>query len=47
MFNGTAVVKVNEQKHLGLVLQPVLSVEKHVNEKITKSKKNIGILKHP
>ena len=46
IFNGTAVVKVNEQKHLSLILQPGLSFEKHLNEKIIKAKKNIGILKH-
>ena len=45
-FNGDAVVKVNEQKHLGLTLEPGLSVEKHLSEKIIKAKKNIGILKH-
>ena len=45
-FNGTDVVKVNEQKHLGLILQPGLSFEKHLNEKIIKVKKNIGLLKH-
>ena len=44
--NGTAVVKVNEHKHLGLILQQGLSFEKHLNEKIIKAKKNIGILKH-
>ena len=46
IFNGTAVVKVNEQKHLGVILQPGLSFEKHLNEKIMKAKKNIGLLKH-
>ena len=46
IFNGIAVVKVNEQKHLGLILQPGLSFEKHLNEKIIKAKKNIGLLKH-
>ena len=45
-FNGDAVVKVNEQKHLGLTLEPGLSFEKHLSEKIIKAKKNIGILKH-
>ena len=45
-FNGVAVVKVNEQKHLGLTLEPGLSFEKHLSEKIIKAKKNIGILKH-
>ena len=45
-FNGDAVVKVSEQKHLRLTLEPGLSFEKHLSEKITKAKKNIGILKH-
>ena len=46
IFNGTSVVKVNEQKHLGLILQPGLSFEKHLNEKIIKAEKIIGVLKH-
>ena len=46
LFNGTAVVKVNEQKHLGLILETGLSFEKHINEKIIKAKQNTGILKH-
>ena len=46
IFNGTAVIKVNEQKHLGRILQPGFSFEKHLNEKIIKAKKNIGLLKH-
>ena len=45
-FNGTIVAKVNEQKHLGLILDSKLSFEKHLNEKIIKAKKNIGIIKH-
>ena len=45
IFNGTLVVKVNEQKHLGLILDSGLSFEKHLNEKIIKAKKNIGIIK--
>ena len=36
---------MNEQKHLGLILDSKLSFEKHLNEKIIKAKKNIGILK--
>ena len=46
IFNGTAVIKVNEQKHLGLILEPGLSFEKHLSEMIIKAKKNVGILKH-
>ena len=40
-FNGTVVAKVNEQKHLGLILNSALSFEKHLNEKIMKAKKNL------
>ena len=46
IFNGTVVAKVNEQKHLGLILDSNLSFEKHLNEKIIKAKKIVGILKH-
>ena len=46
VFNGSAVTKVNEQKHLGLILESDLSFEKHLNEKMIKAKKNIGFLKH-
>ena len=46
MFNGTVVAKMNEQKHLGLVLDSNLSFKKHINEKIIKAKKNLGIIKH-
>ena len=46
IFNGIAVAKVNDQKHLGLILDSRLSFEKHLNEKIIKAKKNVGILKH-
>ena len=44
--NGIAVANVNEQKHLGLILQPGLSFEKHLKEKTIKAKKIIGVLKH-
>ena len=46
MFNGTVVAKMNEEKHLGLILDSSLSFKKHLNEKIIKAKKNIGIIKH-
>ena len=46
LFNGTVVEKVQEQKHLGLTLHSNLSFEKHLNEKIIKAKKNVGIIKH-
>ena len=46
IFNGIAVAKVNDQKHLGLILDSRLSFEKHLNGKIIKPKKYVGILKH-
>ena len=46
IFNGIVVERVKEQKHLGLILESSLSFEKHLNEKIVKAKKNVGILKH-
>ena len=46
IFNGIAVAKVTDQNHLGLILDSRLSFEKHINEKIIKAKKVVGILKH-
>ena len=40
------MAKVDEHKHLGLTLQSNLSFERHLNEKMMKAKKIIGILKH-
>ena len=46
LCNGTVVVKMSEQIHLGLVLNSKLSFEKHLNEKIIEANKNLGIIKH-
>ena len=46
IFNGSVVVKVNEQRHFGLILELGLSFEKHLSVNIIKAKRNIGILKH-
>ena len=46
IFNGSPVLRVNEHKHLGLILTPTLNFAKHIAEKVKKAKKNIGILKH-
>ena len=43
-FNGAPVKTMNEQKHLGLILDSGLSFTKHLNEKIIKAKKNIGLI---
>ena len=45
-FNGHIVSKVTEQKHLGLILDKKLSFKSHVDEKIKKTKKTIGMIKH-
>ena len=45
-FNGTIVTGVNNQKHLGLILDSTLSFDIHRNEKIIKAKTNVGMLKH-
>ena len=42
-FNWAVVAKVNEQKHLGLMLDSKFTFEKHLNEKVLKAKKNVGI----
>ena len=44
ILNGIAVAKVNDQKHLGLILDSRLSFEKHINKKIMKSKKMLEFL---
>ena len=46
VFNGNDVMKIDEQKHLGLILTPTLYFQKHLYEKIKKAKKVIGIIKH-
>ena len=46
VFNGSTVCKVDHQKHLGLILEPKLTFEKHIYEKIKKVKPIIGLLKH-
>ena len=46
LFNGSVVANVKEQKHLGLILEPNLSFDKHLHQKMSKAKKNIGILRH-
>ena len=45
-FNGTVVEKINEQKHLRLILDSRLSFDKHLDEKMIEAKKNIGMFKH-
>ena len=45
-FNGASVARVKEHKHLGGILKPNLSFEKHLYGKMVKAKPNIGIIKY-
>ena len=44
-FNNNDVQSANSQKHLGLVLDSKLDFNEHVNNKINKCNKSIGIMK--
>ena len=44
-FNNIPVEKVNEHKHLGIILDPKLSFSAHIKTAISKSRKGIGLLK--
>ncbi len=46
IFNGNSVCRTPDQKHLGLTLTPKLSFLTHLQEKMNKAKRNIGIIKH-
>ena len=45
-FNGNIVTKVDEHKHLGLILDKKLTFKSHIIEKISKAKKLVGIIKN-
>ena len=44
-FNGIEITRVDEHKHLGLILDPKLTFVKHIISKIKIARRNIGILK--
>ena len=44
-FNNIPVMKVEEHKHLGIILDSKLSFSTHIKEVITKTRKSIGLLK--
>ena len=44
-FNKIPVEKVNDHKHLGILLDPKLSFSAHIKTAISKSRKGIGLLK--
>ena len=44
-FNNILVEKVNEHKHLGIILDPKLSFLAHIRTAISKSRKDVSLLK--
>ena len=44
-FNGSEVKAVDEHKHLGLVFDTKLTFVAHINEKLSKARQGLGILK--
>ena len=45
LFNNVPVKKVDEHKHLGIVLDSKLSFSAHIRAAISKTRKGIGLLK--
>ena len=45
-FNDIPVEKVDEHKHLGVILDRKLSFSAHINAAICKARRGIGLLKH-
>ena len=46
LFNNIPVKKVNEHKHLGIILDSKLSFSAHMKAAISKTRKGIGLLKY-
>ena len=46
LFGGVPVVKVEEHKHLGFILDSKLSFASHIQTAITKSRQGIGMIKY-
>ena len=46
IFNNTPVKVVDEHKHLGMFLDSKLSFSTHIKEVISKTRKDIGMLKY-
>ena len=46
LFEGVPVVRLEEHKHLGVMLDSKLSFGSHIQKAITKSRKGIGMIKY-
>jgi len=44
-FNNAAIAIQDHQKHLGLILDPELAFDRHVDEKINKANRGIGLIR--
>ena len=45
LFNNSTIQQISSQKHLGIHLDEELTFKHHVNEKINKANKGIGIIR--
>ena len=45
LFNNSTVQQISSQKHLGIHLDEELTFKHHINEKINKANKGIGIIR--
>ena len=45
LFNNSTIQQISSQKHLGIHLDEELTFKHHINEKINKSNKGIGIIR--
>ena len=45
-FNDIEVKQVNEHKHLGLTLDSKLTFGSHINEKLSKARRGVGVIKY-
>ena len=45
-FNNIDVKQVNEHKHLGLILDSKLTFASHINDKLSKARKGVGVIKY-
>ena len=45
-FNNVEVKRVSEHKHIGLILDSKLTFSSHINEKLAKARKGVGVIKY-
>ena len=45
-FNNVEVKRVSEHKHLGLILDSKLTFGSHINEKLAKARKGVGVIEY-